>query len=183
MHSFQHANYSGGCVRPYNLIYVYYSPKDLFPLRLRCALRAIVSDIASAALCSATYRCISLTIARNAQRTAAVVETGLKLLQFPETTFNWPISLKLLGLATIRAELFIGAMPFLTLSQRHRGGREGCLPFIVLSIFNQRATTELWSLLSLVCTDITAWRWPMTPIANYSETRIEQSCVEKGVWD
>jgi len=38
----------------------------------RCALRAIysaiVSDIASAALCSATYRYISLTIARNAQR-------------------------------------------------------------------------------------------------------------------
>jgi len=44
---------------------------------LRCALWAIVSDIASAALCSATNRYISLTIARNAQRSADVVETGL----------------------------------------------------------------------------------------------------------
>jgi len=37
---------------------------------LRCTLRAIVSGIASAALCSAIviYRYISLTIARNAQR-------------------------------------------------------------------------------------------------------------------
>ena len=48
---------------------------------LLCALQAIVSDIASAALCSAIYRYISLTVACNEQRSAAVVETGLYCLR------------------------------------------------------------------------------------------------------
>jgi len=55
---------------------------------LLCALRAIVNDsegykAMSRYICSATslyivyYRSLSLTIARNAQRSAGVVETGL----------------------------------------------------------------------------------------------------------
>jgi len=48
--------------------------KGLFPLWLRCALRAVVNDSERATLCSAIslsivhYRSLKLTIARNAQR-------------------------------------------------------------------------------------------------------------------
>ena len=59
---------------------------------LRCALRVIVSDshdIASTAICSATYRSLSLTT-----HSAAAVETGLKYVDFTTSYIFQPIAVE-----------------------------------------------------------------------------------------